>query len=131
MIAFISGHLDLTQEEFNEHYIPRIEEAIAQRCDFVVGDAPGADAMAQQYLSSRWLVWNFEVTVYHCARFPSPRNNIAMGGYPVIAVGRSQAAKDRAMTEASDFDIAWVRPGKEKSGTADNLRRRAKKVKQS
>lgn len=31
---------------------------------------------------------------------------------------------DAAMTEDSDFDIAWIRPGKEDSHTADNIRRR-------
>jgi hypothetical protein len=30
-----------------------------------------------------------------------------------------------AMTPASTFDIAWVRPGRERSGTAKNLLRRA------
>jgi hypothetical protein len=29
------------------------------------------------------------------------------------------------MTAASAFDIAWVRPGRERSGTAMNLLRRA------
>lgn len=36
------------------------------------------------------------------------------------------AARDEALTAASTFDIAWVRPGRERSGTARNLQRRAR-----
>jgi hypothetical protein len=31
---------------------------------------------------------------------------------------------DEAMTKISDFDIAWIRPGRENSHTANNIRRR-------
>ena len=37
-VAFISGHRDVTIEEFNEYYVPLIEEAIKQEHKFVVGD---------------------------------------------------------------------------------------------
>ena len=67
-VAFVSGHLDLTDEEFARHYVPLIADAVARGWRFVVGDA---------------------------------------------------------MTAASSRDIAWVRPGRERSGTARNLRRRA------
>lgn len=43
---FISGHLDLTVEEFRVHYTPRIATAIAEEASFVVGDARGCDLMA-------------------------------------------------------------------------------------
>ena len=33
-------------------------------------------------------------------------------------------ACDKVMTCNSDFDVAWVRPGKENSYTANNIRRR-------
>lgn len=122
LTAMISGHLNLTEEEFKEHYEPLLWRAVRSGHAFVVGDAPGADAMAQEFLSQR--LRRISVTVYHCARFPSPRNNI--GDFPVIAVGDSQTAKDKAMTLASDYDIAWVRPGREDSGTARNLARRQK-----
>jgi hypothetical protein len=38
---FVSGHLDLTVEEFRDHYAPRITAALAADLDaaFVVGDA--------------------------------------------------------------------------------------------
>lgn len=71
-VYFISGHLDLTEEEFITHYIPKIDAALQskQNIAFVVGDARGCDSRAQKYLLNfPWLV-----TVYHM--FESPRNNI-------------------------------------------------------
>lgn len=115
-IAMISGHLDLTPDEFEMHYKPLIDDAIAQGCFFVVGDARGTDTLAQAYLVNRGL----EVTIYHM--FESPRNN--KGGFPVQGGYRSDNERDAAMTAASAFDIAWVRPGRENSGTARNLARR-------
>lgn len=122
-IAMISGHLDLTQAEFDEHYIPLIAQAIVEECDFVIGDAPGCDAMAQILLKDRQRIGGLvKVTVYHAGR--TPRNN---KGFPTRGGYLSHTAKDSAMTAASDLDIAWVRPGKEASGTARNLARRALK----
>lgn len=125
--AFISGHLDLTQEEFDIHYAPRIHDAIAKGHRFVVGDARGADTMAQEYLHDMVTAGHLSndmVTVYHA--YQHPRNCIGFeckGGYP------SQSAKDKAMTLASDFDIAWIRKGREESGTARNLERRGRLAK--
>jgi hypothetical protein len=50
MIYFISGHLDLTEAEFNEHYKPALDKVISESGKFIVGDAAGADAMSQEYL---------------------------------------------------------------------------------
>lgn len=125
-VAMISGHLDLTQAEFDEHYRDLIEDALNEGCDFVVGDAKGADAMAQDYLSRRWLTYNVEVTVYHM--FTTPRHNY--GPYPTKNAFTKDTDKDAAMTTDSDFDIAWVRPEKHSSvsgrvsGTEQNLIRR-------
>lgn len=117
-IAFVSGHRDLTPAEFYQHYQPQLDKAIAARHQFVVGDAPGADAMAQMYLVGR--VSPERVTVYHARR--KPRH--WYGGFAVCDGYANQSAKDAAMTAVSDYDIAWVRPGKEASGTARNLARR-------
>jgi len=120
MIAFISGHLDLTPEEFDEHYKPFIDAAVFHGNKMVVGDAKGADAMAQEYIKSIGNNVYELVTVYHM--FEHPRNNAAefktRGGF------KSDTERDEAMTKASDYDIAWVRPGREKSGTAKNIARR-------
>lgn len=114
---FISGHLDLSDSEFTEHYAPRIRAAVAEGASFVVGDARGTDAKAQGFLHE---IGCQRVTVHHM--FTAPRNN---AGFETKGGFDSDESRDRAMTEVSDDDIAWVRPGREKSGTAKNLLRRA------
>lgn len=130
---FISGHLDLTLEEFDQHYTPRILAALAAYGDetrFVVGDAQGADALAQSFLRHRLFDTSVangvgvsgQVVVYHM--FTSPRNNV--GGFPTRGGYRSDEERDMAMTLASDEDIAYVRPGRlgNNSGTERNIDRR-------
>jgi hypothetical protein len=117
--VFVSGHLDLTEAEFNEHYRPRLSNFHQEQCSFVVGDAAGCDVMTQLCLRDL----GASVTVFHM--FTSPRNNPAnhstRGGFS------SDEERDSAMTQASTEDLAWVRPGRERSGTARNLKRRARK----
>ena len=116
---FISGHLDVTVAEFSEHYVPRIAAALAADPDtsFVVGDARGCDLMAQIYLREARAL---RVQVFHM--LDKPRNNV--GGFPTMGGFTSDADRDAAMTNSSDKDIAWVRPGRRESGTAANLARR-------
>jgi hypothetical protein len=115
-IAYISGHLDLTCGEFAEHYGILLKDAILQNHEFVVGDARGTDLLAQACLAE----FTNKVTVYHM--FDSPRNNV--GHFKTVGGFETDDARDAAMTNASDYDIAWVRPGREKSGTAKNIKRR-------
>jgi hypothetical protein len=121
-INFISGHLDLTKEEFNKHYKPLLDAAIDRGEFFIVGDARGADFMAQEYLAEQ-RDKNLQpviLQVFHM--FEKPRNCvpgvITFGGFI------SDDERDTTMTVVSNKDIAWVRPGREKSGTAKNLDRR-------
>ena len=116
---FVSGHLDLTMDEFREHYAPRITTALAEDPDtaFVVGDARGCDLMAQLCLRDARAL---RVQVFHMLE--APRNNV--GGFPTVGGYASDGDRDAAMTAASDADIAWVRPGRTRSGTAANLARR-------
>ena len=115
-VFFVSGHRDLTEAEFARHYQPALAAAVDAGGRFVVGDAPGADRFAQAYLQQRGVQ---AVAVYHAGRQPRVNLGFAIrGGYT------SQTAKDRAMTQASSVDIAWVRPDKNSSGTARNLARR-------
>lgn len=116
-IYFISGHLDLTEAEFAAYYQPAIDAAIARGDGFVVGDARGADSLAQAYLLGKTTA----VTVYHM--FESPRNN---AGFDTKGGFESDNARDKQMTLDSTQDIAWVREGREKSGTQRNLDRRKK-----
>jgi hypothetical protein len=118
--AFVSGHLDLTDEEFQQHYADKISEACNLGHRIVVGDAGGCDLIAQKFLYHVPSEFCDHITVYHM--FDHPRNNPC--GYSTIGGFQSDGERDEAMTEASDYDIAWVRPGREKSGTAQNILRR-------
>lgn len=114
--AFISGHLDLEYHEFFKHYVPQIQAAMELGHSFVVGDARGTDAMAQQYLAEKGYP---AVAVFHM--FENPRHN---AGFRMVGGFTSDNERDSGMTMASNYDIAWVRPGREKSGTAKNIARR-------
>lgn len=120
-IAFISGHRDVTEAEFKEHYQPKIADAMLDNCTFVVGDCEGVDIMAQTYLESLGMD---KVMVFHIG--DTPMNFVESlqksGGF------RSDVDRDFAMTLISDFDLCWIREGKEKSGTAQNVWRRTAKA---
>lgn len=116
-VVFVSGHLDLSDHEFEVHYKPRLLEHVKAGARFVVGDARGADAKTQSYLR---LLKHANVVVFHM--FDKPRND---EGFPTKGGFGSDVERDLAMTLASDLDLAWVRPGRESSGTAKNLARRA------
>lgn len=122
MIYFISGHRDITIDEFKHYYTTKIDAVLKNdnNSTFVIGDYYGVDIMAQDYLVKKGL--QDKVTVYHM--FEKPRNinpliKSLKGGF------KTDEERDSAMTDASDFDIAFVRNGKWKdSGTAINIRRR-------
>lgn len=127
MIYFISGHGNLSAEDFVEYYVPGINHALITDPDprFVIGDYVGADTLAQLYLLNR--VQRTRVTVYHM--FLKPRINL--GDYNTDGGYQSDDERDTAMTEASDVDIAWVRPGFKTSGTQANINRRKKQLVQA
>lgn len=104
LVYFISGHIDLTREEFDLYYKDKIDKAIDNNCNFVIGDAKGADKMAQEYLSTR--IDNFRVTVYH--KGLTPYNNC--GKYLLKGGFITHSDKDASMTENSDADILYIRP---------------------
>jgi hypothetical protein len=101
MKYFISGHRDVTVKEFNEFYKPMIN-------------------MAQNYLVECGM--EEKTTVFHMNEQPMNYNctiKNKVGGF------KTDEERDSAMTDFSDFDIAFVRCNKWKdSGTAINLRRR-------
>lgn len=116
IVAHICGHLDLTQEEFNEHYKPRIDKIVEMDHNIVIGDAKGADLMSQQYLKE--LKYNY-VIVFHM--FDSPRNNV--GPFAQLGGFESDKERDNEMINKSNYSVGWVRPGKESSWTAKHLNR--------
>lgn len=69
-VAFVSGHMDLTEDEFNVRYRPAIVAAVeAGSVSFVVGDAPGCDIMAQR-LFKELGVHPSQVVVHHMSTQP-------------------------------------------------------------
>jgi hypothetical protein len=98
---FVSGHRNITTEEFDVYYVPKIKEAVEKGHKFVVGDYHGADTMAQKLLKD---LGSQHVTVYHMLE--NPRNN---AGFPTRGGFISDEQRDWAMTFASDEDILWVR----------------------
>ena len=120
-IYFISGHRDLTPHEFLTHYLPLLNKATAERdAEFVVGDYEGADRLAQSFFCLRG--FRRVVTVFHMGKEPM---NLESSWFKLEGGFLDDESRDAAMTMISHEDIAWVRPGKENSGTAINLRRRA------
>lgn len=124
-IWFVSGHLDLTPDEFSNHYAGRIVAAFQAGDRFVLGDAPGCDTMAQQLLADLGAEGP-QVTVFHMLERPRE----LVSGFALVGGYKTDLERDEAMTRCSDDDIAWVRPvhKKKNSGTAKNLRRRFESV---
>lgn len=119
---FISGHRDLTENEFEYYYIPLIQEALSENINakFVIGDFDGCDIMAQNYLVN--IIDDIaNITVYCVGETPRNIN-------PNIIYIKNGFANDRekdiAMTNASFKDIALVRNPKIWSGTGENILRR-------
>lgn len=128
MVYFVSGHRDITISEFDEYYASYLHKLLVTMKDkeeeltFVVGDCAGADKMTIDYLiNAHSKGYKFRLMVYHM--FLSPRTKVPSW---VLTVGqfKTDVARDTAMTAISNIDLAWIRKGKEKSGTAQNILRR-------
>ncbi|KAJ7489576.1 hypothetical protein FB451DRAFT_1225326 [Mycena latifolia] len=108
--AFISGPLAPTSAYFQEHYVPKLDAAIAQGHAFVLGPARGVAALALEYLRqhrappSRVAVFLSEAD----AAQPQLRafaDGLRAKGVKVVVAGAGYAERDAAMTAASDYDI--------------------------
>lgn len=140
IIYFISGHTDITEEDFNLHYRDRILNAVDEGATFVLGTAQGADTMAQKLLCELFKNDSKEldrITIYH--RGDEPEVPLINDKIKTIGGYKSHTARDSAMTNDSDHDILWVRSieeckilygdkfnPKKISGTQQNLNRRIK-----
>lgn len=121
-VFFISGHRDITNEEFSEIYKPAIIKAISlYDALFVIGDYDGVDIMAQNYLVNDLAYDTNKITVYHMGKTPMNINSKIINRVPNFT---DDIARDSAMTKNSNEDIAFIRVGKESSGTAQNILRR-------
>lgn len=113
--VFVFGHYDLTQDEFNKHYAPFLDEHIHDiNYYFVVGDSVGADTLIQQYFLEHLGRKNRRVTIFHSNHAPA----INTGDFKTIGGFDRDQDRDDCMIANSNMDFAWVRPGREKSGTA-------------
>ena len=126
MTYFISGHRDLTQEECVKHYIPTLENILKNdpMANFVVGDWEGCDKMAIEWLISHrdypdvYIYYVDEVRVTFFGEKLINFYNV------MLRPCASYDECDSRMTQDSDFDVAWIRPGREDSHTAMNIKRR-------
>lgn len=126
MTYFVSGHRDLTQEEFNEHYIPLIDKVMKEDpwAEFVVGDWEGCDTMFVEHLLTNP---NYPDTIIvyadECVMKPLGEDPLNFSRIYFKECSNYDEC-DEWMTYNSDFDIAWIRPGRENSHTALNIKRR-------
>lgn len=127
MIYFISGHRNLSYEDFEKYYIPIIDKIIREddEAKFVVGDCDGVDKFAMDYIFSKDIC---HITIYHM--FNKPRNVPEANTRVILDLVdfrggfKSDEERDSAMTRDSDFDIAFVKDCRWNSGTAQNIKRR-------
>jgi hypothetical protein len=100
------------------YYLPVVIACVYTAWNFIVGDADGVDKFAQEFLDSKLLMQKKRVTVYHMS--DKPRNNT--GDFQVLGgFSSSDDERDSAMLKKADKILAWIKPGREKSGTAKNL----------
>ena len=124
MRYFVSGHRDLTQEEFDRHYVYLLDRVLADDpcAEFIVGDWEGCDTLFVNYIKTYK-----DIKVNICYKDdgsinPQPRIFKQNHGVDIILPTYDEC--DSYMTFDSDFDIAWIRPGREDSHTAKNIKRR-------
>lgn len=129
MIYFISGHRNLSYDDFEKYYIPKINEVMDGDCDaeFIVGgDCEGVDKFAMDYIYSRTF---HPLIIFHMSDTPKftpkgmsessiPSRLKFKGGF------KSDEERDTAMTRDSNFDIAFIKDNRWNSGTAQNIKRR-------
>lgn len=116
-VAMISGHTDLTKQQFDKYYVPEIDKYIKKGYSFLVGGASGCDTFAQNYLSQLPV----EVTV--CDK-GDQNNCLFPDNFYHINGFASYPERDNYMTQHSSVDIAWIYYGSAGSGTCANLLRR-------
>lgn len=111
--AFISGHTDLTQEEFDKHYAPVLKKMAWDYYYYVTAAALGADRMAMEYLVNKCGVLPRRITIYLHDNYKDREEGYSEDGYRVYAGYNTHHERDEAMTKASSVDVAWLRPDEE------------------
>lgn len=121
MRYFVSGHRDLTMEEFDRHYVYQLDRVLAEDpyAEFVVGDWEGCDTIFVKYMEEYYT----DVRIHIFYVFSSRIEEGEFNEYRFHKRDNYDEC-DTSMTKNSDFDIAWIRPGREDSHTAKNIKRR-------
>jgi len=138
-IAFVSGHTDITHDEFQSLYVPALDAALDAGHGFIMGSSPGCDQMAIQYLREHGCS-NLIVTTYPNKRLKlTPTSGNLGGNQVVVRRWKCWDDKDADMTLRSDYDIAFPRTEEQQrsiygpkyrhrvSGTQRNIDRRTKR----
>lgn len=105
MIYFISGHRNLSYEDFEKYYTPIIDKAIREddEAKFVIGDCCGV-----AYIFNKDIC---HITIYHM--FNKPRNIPEANTRVILDLvdfrGGFKSDEERDSTRDSDFDIAFVK----------------------
>jgi hypothetical protein len=138
---FISGHCNITHEEFDNHYKPKLDEIISNPIhNILIGNARGADTLALDYL----IFNNYPkelITIYFYSPYNCSMNKYE--GLNIVNGFTSYTKRDSEMTKLSTEDLLWIRSDednkimlesmgmvyikKRKSGTELNLIRRLNK----
>jgi hypothetical protein len=112
----ISGHIDLTREQFDKYYKPQIDE-VPKGSHFIMGNALGADSFALEYINDKSTI---TVVCKDDRHLPTEK------GIKVVYGFNSFPDRDGYMTSNSNHDIAFLRNDTMAlgSGTMMNLMRR-------
>lgn len=119
--AFISGHMDLSYEQFIQEYESTIYEAYVNGYSFVMGHADGVDTYAREYLLG---YPNFDprrITIYvhFSSKTPAQTRQEEVAKLTALNVNLVQdeyasfTDRDAAMTANSDYDILYIRTPEE------------------
>lgn len=135
--VFISGHRNLTENEFNKYYINKISEYIKwctvdelftqpKVVTFYVGDCNGCDSMAIRHLLP---CLNKRVKLVICSLKDTfdgqiDYTHIHNENVTLLKEFNTHEERDMYMTNNTMFDILWIRPNEWTSGTAQNFVRR-------
>ncbi|KAK4900754.1 hypothetical protein LTR49_027388 [Elasticomyces elasticus] len=139
--ALISGHTDLSSVDFDNIYIPKINNALLSGHSFILGDAAGVDTQALQFLLSESIRKQYPDILDRITIYPSRASNtvmlealnltvvgpedLALAQTSEVAelIGVVKTGKDKArskhivrdthMTLRSDYDILYVRSDEE------------------
>jgi len=96
--TLIKGKIDITIEEFNEHYIDKIDELIDEGNEFVIGDQHGFDHLLQTYLHCKRVK---DITIFHTGNNPE----LILSAFNTFGGYQSYEEADKAMKVYSENNV--------------------------